>query len=55
VLVAAENDGVVPRASTELLYARFGKGIASLRVIAGTNHNTISQSPQYLEMMQAAL
>lgn len=55
VLVAAGNDEVVPVASTERLLACFGKGVATLEVIAGATHNTISESPRYLEILKAAL
>lgn len=54
VLVMAENDEVVPRASTERLYASFAKGVATLKVIAGASHNTISESPRYLEILKGA-
>lgn len=47
LIVAAERDEVIPRWSTDQLFARFGRGIATLRVIAGAGHNTISQDPAY--------
>ncbi|WP_426209567.1 alpha/beta hydrolase [Massilia sp. TWP1-3-3] len=46
-LVTAENDAVIPRASTDLLLTRFQPGIARQVVIAGTGHNTVSGSPLY--------
>ncbi|HIJ89745.1 MAG: lysophospholipase [Desulfobulbaceae bacterium] len=52
VLVAAENDEVISRSSTERLHACFAKGVATLKVIAGATHNTISESPQYLEILK---
>lgn len=55
LLIAAGNDEIIPRASTERLSTRFAKGVASLRIIPGTGHNTISESPQYFELIQAAL
>ena len=54
-LIVAGQDEVIPRASTERLYAHFAKGVASLQVIPGTGHNTISGSPQYLEAIRAGL
>jgi pimeloyl-ACP methyl ester carboxylesterase len=48
LLVAAENDEIIPRASTEDLYSRFAPNVASLQVIPGVGHNTISNSPLYL-------
>lgn len=55
LLVAAEHDNVIPRASTEALYAAFRPGIASQRVIPATGHNTISATPMYVEALQSAL
>jgi pimeloyl-ACP methyl ester carboxylesterase len=55
LLIAAEHDEVIPRASTEQLYAHFAKGVATLRVIDGVGHNSISESPQYLTLLGAAL
>jgi pimeloyl-ACP methyl ester carboxylesterase len=55
LLVAAEHDEVIPRASTDQLYTHFAKGVASLQVIPDTGHNSISESPNYLQMLGAAL
>jgi hypothetical protein len=55
LLIAAGNDEVIPRASTERLYARFAKGVATMRVIPETDHNSISASPQYLELIREGL
>lgn len=55
LVLRAEHDEVIPRASTERLTARFAKGIASLVVIRGTGHNTISEPAQYLDAIRAAL
>jgi len=54
-IVAAENDEVIPGASTRKLFERFGKGVASMKVISATGHNTISNSSEYLAAIQAAL
>ena len=54
-IVAAENDEVIPIASTKKLFERFGKGIASMKIIRATGHNTISNSSEYLAAIQAAL
>ena len=43
-LVTAENDAVIPRASTDLLLTRFQPGVAHQVVIPGTGHNTISSN-----------
>jgi hypothetical protein len=50
-LIAAEHDEVVPGSSTQLLYRHFAKGVASMQVIAGTGHNSISDSPEYLKAL----
>lgn len=55
LLIAAEHDEFIPRSSTEQLYAHFAKGVASLQVIPGTGHNSISESQQYLKLLGAAL
>ena len=52
LIVAAEHDEVVPRTSTEALYKRFPPGFASLKVLAGTSHNTISESPEYMPLLK---
>jgi len=54
-LIAAENDEVIPRASTERLYTHFAKGVATLQVIPEVGHNTISGSSQYLEAIRMGL
>lgn len=53
-LVTAENDTVIPRASTELLLTRFRNGIAHQVVIPGTGHNTISGDPAYTVALAAS-
>lgn len=47
LILAAELDEVIPRWSTDQLFARFRSGVATLKVIPGTGHNTISQDPAY--------
>jgi pimeloyl-ACP methyl ester carboxylesterase len=55
LLLGAEFDEIIPRASTERLNTAFAKGVASLVFIPGVDHNTISSAPQYLDAMRAAL
>src|SRR5271157_636158 len=50
LIIAADHDEVVPRASTDLLRSRFKSGLVSLLVLPGTGHNTISESPEYLPL-----
>lgn len=55
LLIAAEHDEIIPRANTEKLYAQFSPGVASLKVIAGADHNSISQSPEYLKLLASGM
>ena len=55
LILQAEMDDIIPAASTARLHAAFAPGIASLVVIGGVGHNDISNAPQYLERMRAAL
>jgi len=52
LVMAAEHDEVIPRKSTEALYQRFRAGVASFKVVAGTSHNTISESPDYVPLLK---
>ena len=52
LIIAAEHDEVIPRTSTELLFNRFCAGIASIKVIADTSHNTISDSSEYILLLK---
>ncbi len=55
LLIAAENDEVIPKQSSEQLFARFKPGTATFEVLPGTSHNTISDSPRYLPLLQSVL
>lgn len=52
LLIAAEHDEIIPRASTESLYRSFRPGVASLEIVPATSHNTISGSPEYWTLMR---
>ena len=52
LLIAAEYDEVIPRSSTDALHARFAAGVATLHVVSGTGHNTISSSPEYTSLLR---
>jgi hypothetical protein len=52
LLIAAENDEVIPGSSTARLHAQFQPGIASLSIVPSTAHNTISLSPRYRELLR---
>lgn len=51
-IIAAENDEVIPTASTESLYRRFPAGAATLSFVRGAGHNTISDSAEYLSLLR---
>jgi len=55
LLIAAENDEVIPRTSTDALYKRFHSEAVTLQVVAGTSHNTISESPEYIPLLKGTL
>lgn len=55
LLLQAEHDEVIPGTSTERLHAAFASGVAARVIIRGAGHNTISDSPQYLDAIRAAL
>ena len=48
LLIAAENDEVIPYARTKSLYDRFLPSVASMKRLPGVDHNSISQSPEYI-------
>ena len=54
LLIAAEKDEVIPRASTERLHGRFAGGVATLGVIAGADHNFPDNHPAYLRLLRGA-
>jgi pimeloyl-ACP methyl ester carboxylesterase len=54
VIIAADHDEIVPRASTELLRSRFKGGLVSFAVLPGTGHNTISSSPEYMPLLKGS-
>jgi len=55
LLLAATNDQIIPRSSTEKLYGAFSHGVASLKFIPEADHNNISNSALYLQEISAAL
>ena len=50
-LIAAQNDEVIPAASTAALYKSFPQALATLTVIPSVSHNTISESPDYIPLL----
>ena len=53
-ILAAENDEMIPRASTEHLRSSFRAGIATMTVVPGADHNGISGSPEYRGLLRGA-
>jgi pimeloyl-ACP methyl ester carboxylesterase len=53
-IIAAENDELIPMASTQALYASFNKGIATLKTVPNVNHGSILNSPEYLKVLREA-
>lgn len=51
-LIAAQNDEVIPAARTAALYKHFPQSLATLTVIPGVWHNTISESPEYISLLR---
>ena len=54
-IIEAENDEVIPHASTEKLLSRFRPGVATMVVIEGVGHNDIDRNEKYSEALQTAL
>ena len=54
LIIAAEHDEVIPRASTDALFNSFRARVAVFKVIARTGHNTISDSPEYIPLLTGA-
>ena len=52
LIIIAEHDEVIPRASTDLLHSRFAKGIARAQLIPGAGHNTLSDSAVYVDTLR---
>jgi len=51
-IIAAENDDVIPYASTKLLYDHLPPSLATLVVIQGVGHNSISESSDYIPALR---
>ncbi len=53
LILAAANDEVVPLSSTERLKTCFREGLARYVVIPNAGHNTISDSPTYMQLIKS--
>ena len=54
LLLAAEHDEVIPRASTDLLLSRFKPGVASMKVVGSAGHNSISEHTDYAALLRGS-
>ena len=52
-LIIAQDDEIIPRASSEQLYSHFQPGVARKIVIAGRGHNDISSDDAFLSALLA--
>ena len=52
-VLLAEADEVIPRVRSDALMRYFQPGVATLNVIPGTGHNSISQHPDYLTLLRS--
>ena len=51
LVIAASHDEIVPRADTQRLVAAFPPDVATLRVVAGTDHNSVSREAEFWEAL----
>jgi pimeloyl-ACP methyl ester carboxylesterase len=51
LVIAASHDGLVPMGDTKQLYGAFRPGVATLRVIDGTDHNSVSDPEEFWEAL----
>jgi pimeloyl-ACP methyl ester carboxylesterase len=51
-IIAAGDDEIIPRSSTERLRTRFTKTAATYVVVPHAGHNSISDDPHYLQLLQ---
>jgi pimeloyl-ACP methyl ester carboxylesterase len=51
LLIAAEHDEVIPLHSTESLYRHFKPGVATLTIVKGVGHNSVSESADYIPLL----
>ena len=54
LILAAEHDDIIPADSTKRLFSRFAGGVATMKVVEGAGHNSISDSPDYIATLRQA-
>lgn len=52
LLIVAEHDEMIPRSSSDSLFSHFQNGVASMKVVAGSGHNSIPESEYYTALIQ---
>ena len=52
LIIAVENDRVIPKATTDRLIARFPPGQATLGTVVGAEHNFHDDHPDYVRLMR---
>ena len=52
LILAAEEDSVVSREQTMLLHSHLKPNLVSFNILPNTSHNSISESPRYLPLIQ---
>ena len=52
LVIVATQDEVIPRASTDRLFGRFGSGVATLGVLADAEHNFPDSHPEYIRLLR---
>ncbi len=55
LVIVAEHDEVIPRWSSEKLFAQFRSGVARREVIPSAGHNDIGARPEYLRLIRSGL
>ncbi|MBR7198189.1 hypothetical protein [Pseudomonas sp. 14A] len=51
LLLAASDDEVIGRSSTQRLFENFPAGVATMKVVPDSGHNSISEREQYLQWL----
>ncbi|QDQ27036.1 lysophospholipase [Chitinimonas arctica] len=51
LIIAAENDEVIPLKNTKVLLSSFPREIVQFAVLPRTGHNSISGSPEYIKLL----
>ncbi|MBV4487863.1 lysophospholipase [Pseudomonas sp. SWRI153] len=55
LLLAASDDDVIGRSSTQRLFDSFPRGVATLKTVPDSGHNSISERGEYLQWMRDVL